>query len=230
MGACQRPSAALIGSFPMIRMTVRSIDSSIASELVVNNHYLRRRPPISFAFGLLDRDRVVGVVTFGVPASRHMVISACPDDPSLVLELNRLWCADDLPKNTESWFVSRALSLLPTRLILSYADTSHGHFGYVYRALNFRYAGWTDMDRKGARYDYLVPGRHSRDAFRHGDGVQAKKVRRKPKVKYWIVSGSDRREKRRILQMCCWPSLCWKKLPPPIEHMQLKSDLLDFQA
>lgn len=161
--------------------------------------------------------RVLAVATFGVPASRHMQVGACPDDPDCVLELNRLWVADDQPRGTASWFLSRILADMPPRIILSYADTAVGHDGTVYRAANFHYAGWTDMDRKTPRFDYVVEGRHSRDAFRKGEGAQATKVRRKPKARYWTVTG-NKRDKARLRAACQWPIMCWKSEPVPTEH------------
>ena len=198
-------------------MRVKVLDKRIAAAVVVERHYLHRKPPISFSFGLFDSTgNVVGVVTFGIPASRHMVIGACKDDPGSVVELNRLWVEDGQPKNTASWFVSRALAELPPRIVLSYADTAVGHIGYVYRALNFHYAGWTDMERKTPRFDYIVPGRHSRDAFRKGEVRYTEKVRRKTKIKYWITTGS-RRQRKKLELLCGWPKLDWRVIPPPID-------------
>lgn len=194
-------------------MFVEPISSRDAAAAVVEHHYLHRRPPISHAIGLLDNSKdIMGVVTFGVPPSRHLQMSACPSDPSLVLELNRLWIADEMPGGVASWFVSRALKCIPPRIIVSYADTAWGHAGYVYRACNFNYAGWTDMDRRTPRYDYIPSsGGHTRDAFRNG---YVERVRRKPKVKYWLTTGTrDRR--RHLSSLCAWPSLDWKLLPPP---------------
>lgn len=201
-------------------MNVQAISKCEAIRLVVAHHYMHRRPPVSFAFGLIVDGKTLGVITFGTPASRHMLVGACPSEPESVIELNRLWCCDSLPRNTESWFVSRALALLPARIVLSYADTAEGHMGHVYRAANFFYAGWTDMERKTARFDYVTPGMHTRDAFRKGERRFTDKVRRKPKVRYWIVTGS-RRDKRRLRRLCQWPEMDWKAVPPPREHTQL---------
>lgn len=198
-------------------MRVERIEKATAQEMVVAHHYMHRRAPISFAIGLFDKGSIAGVATFGTPASRHMQKGACPTDPSLAIELNRLWVHDHMPRNTESWFLSRAMRFLPPRIILSYADTAAGHLGYVYRAANWFYAGWTDMERKTARFDYIAPGKHSRDAFRGG---YTEKVRRKPKVKYWTVSG-DRGERRKLMKICEWPRLDWQEYPPPTEHKQL---------
>lgn len=199
-------------------MRIEPITSRTATELVVREHYLHRRPPISFAYGLFAPD-LCGVVTFGVPASRHLQKSACPSDPASVIELNRLWVHDDQPGNTESWFVSRALKLLPPRIVVSYADPVHGHLGYIYRALNFHYAGWTDMERKTPRYDYIPadPTAHSRDAFRNG---YVEKRRRVAKVKYWIVTG-NRSDRRRLSALCPWPTMDWHADPPPVPDSAL---------
>lgn len=199
---------------------VVAISKDEATRLVVDNHYMHRRPPISHAYGLMLDGRCVGVITFGTPASRHMQVGACPDDPASVVELNRLWVSDECPRNTESWFISRAFKLLPPLIVLSYADTIEGHMGYVYRASNFYYAGWTDMQRKTARFDYLTPGMHTRDAFRKGEVRFTERVRRRPKVRYWKVSG-NRRDKKRLEAMCKWPKMCWDSQPPPIEHQKL---------
>lgn len=186
-------------------MEVNAISKTTAAAIVESSHYLHRRPPISFAFGLLSDD-IRGVCTFGVPASRHLQKSACKSDPSKVIELNRLWIDDSMKRNTATWFLSRCLKQLPPFIIVSYADTTQGHIGYVYRAANFRYYGWTDMDRKTPRYDYVVPtGKHSRDAFRCGDLIR---VRRKPKHRYWTATGT-RRERRELLRLCTWRSMDW---------------------
>ena len=193
-------------------LSVAAIPAKVATALVVRHHYLHRRPPISFAYGLIRDGWPVGTVTFGVPASRHLQMGACPSDPRLVIELNRLWVSDDEAANTESWFVSRALRILPARIVVSYADTREGHYGYVYRALNFRYAGWTDMERKTPRFDYIpTSGGHTRDAFRGG---YTDRVRRLPKVKYWTATG-NRTERRRLTGLCAWPTLSWIDTPPP---------------
>lgn len=202
-------------------MRVEAISKQEAVRLVVEHHYMHRRPPVSFAFGIVDDANLVrGVITFGVPASNHMLVGACPSEPRSVVELNRMWCCDSLPRNTESWFLARALALLPPRIVLSYADTKEGHMGHVYRAANFLYAGWTDMERKTARFDYITPGMHTRDAFRKGERRFTEKVRRVPKVRYWTVTG-NRRDKRRLEAICQWPRMCWKQNPPPSEHKQL---------
>ena len=57
-------------------------------------------------------------------------------------------------KNGESFLVGNSLKLLDKEIIVSYADTSQGHVGYVYQATNFIYTG---MSAKF--YDYVVKGK-----------------------------------------------------------------------
>ncbi len=199
-------------------LEVLAISSQVAARVVIKSHYLHRRPPISFAYGLYDHTRLMGVVTFGTPASRPLQKSLCPSSPSLAIELNRLWVDDAMPANTESWFVSRALKSLPGRIVASYADPVHGHAGYIYRALNFYYAGWTDMERKTPRFDYIPidPSRHPREASRTGC---SEKRRRIAKVKYWTVTG-NRAERRALEALCPWPKLSWHDQPPPMPESE----------
>jgi hypothetical protein len=183
--------------------------------LLIYIHYAHRMPSVSHAYALyLPDGRIVGVVTFGTPASRHVQIGACPSDPSKVIELNRLCLVQELPANVASWFLSRVFKLPPPRIIVSYADTMQGHDGCVYRASNFNYAGWTDMERRTARYDYVVPGKHSRAAYREG---YTHREQRRPKIKYWLTTG-NRKERHELNKLCAWPSLSWVEYPPPKEH------------
>ena len=182
-------------------------DRNMVKHTIVNFHYLHRWPNVQYAIGLY-RDWVLeGVVTFGQPASPHVKVSACRANPEKVVELNRLWVSDDLPRNTESWFLSRALKLLPPLVIVSYADTGVGHQGYVYRASNFYFGG-----ESAERYDYEIPGKHSRGYIRSGiPSSQLNKVPRSRKMRYWTVTG-NRRERKELEKIVGWSKLDWKQV------------------
>ena len=55
------------------------------------------------------------------------------------MELRRLCCIDETPKNTESYFIGRTLRWLRKntgyKVVVSYADTHHGHEGTIYKDL-----------------------------------------------------------------------------------------------
>jgi len=58
------------------------------------------------------------------------------------LELNRLVIDEGSKKNVLSFFVSQTLKKLPCpNVVVSYADTSQNHHGYIYQATNWIYTG-----------------------------------------------------------------------------------------
>ena len=66
---------------------------------------------ISHCFGLFKESnfglpRMIGTMIYGIPAMPAVSEKYCPDNPDVVLELNRLCCIDDTPKNTESFFIT----------------------------------------------------------------------------------------------------------------------------
>lgn len=125
------------------KYSIKEIPYALAMETVVQNHYLHRKCPCSHAFGLFDENEELrGCVVYGVSCSSTLLKGICGEDEMQnVYELNRLWVADDVPKNGESYLISNTLKKLDKEIIVSFADTSQGHIGYVYQATNFLYCG-----------------------------------------------------------------------------------------
>ena len=123
---------------------VRAIQKQQTHHLLLNVHYAKRIPPISFAFGLFLDGNLAGVITYGMPASPSLCKGvAGPNYKDKVLELNRL-CLVHNRKGEGSKLVAISLRLLPKPLIVvSYADTSQSHIGTVYQASNWIYTGST---------------------------------------------------------------------------------------
>ena len=77
-----------------------------------------------------------------------------------IIELRRLCCIDDTPKNTESYFIGKTLKWLlrntSIKKVISYADNTYGHRGVIYQASNFKHLGKTAKGRvimwQGKRY------------------------------------------------------------------------------
>ena len=73
------------------------------------------------------------------------------EQESDVIELRRLCCVDDTPKNAESFFIGWSLRELKKdwggKIVVSYADKEFGHEGIIYKASNWDMVGET----KGAR-------------------------------------------------------------------------------
>ena len=140
---------------------VKKIEKKSTYDYIENKHYAQRKPSISVAFGLFDKEgHMIGICTFGKPASNSLCIGVCGREKShKVYELNRLYI-DENEKNLASFFVSRCLKYLKKykMIIVSYSDTGMNHHGYVYQACNFIYTGVT----KQRTDKYTEGNRHSR--------------------------------------------------------------------
>lgn len=125
------------------KYNVSSIDKNLTYDWLLHKHYAKRIPTISYAFGLFKEKILVGILTIGIPASPSLCEGICGKEyKHLVYELNRLCVNEGLEKNVLSFFVSSSLKLIKDELILiSYADTSQGHNGYIYQATNWIYTG-----------------------------------------------------------------------------------------
>ena len=125
---------------------VMPIEKKKTHWLLLNVHYAKRLPNISYAFGLYLIDKsgktLKGVVTYGMPPSPTLCTGVCGQEwKSNVLELNRL-CLVDNKKNEASRLVGASLKMLPhPTIVVSYADTAQQHTGFIYQATNFFYTG-----------------------------------------------------------------------------------------
>lgn len=128
----------------MANYSVTPIDKKKTHWLLLNVHYAKRIPPMSYAFGLFLDDELKGVVTYGMPASPALCKGVCGEEwKRNVLELNRL-CLVDNQKNEASRLVGASLKLLPEKtVVVSYADSAQKHTGFIYQATNFLYTGMT---------------------------------------------------------------------------------------
>ena len=123
---------------------IRKISYKEAMDIVTERHYLRRKCPVSHAFGLVCKTdlEIVGVVTYGVSPSSTLLKGICgPEEAKNVYELNRLWVDDRVPKNGESYLIANTMRLLDREIIVSFADSSQKHVGIIYQAANFLYTG-----------------------------------------------------------------------------------------
>ena len=97
-------------------------------------------------FGLYNTNKQLeGVISYGSPPSPSLVIGSFNGKyTEIFLELNMLCVNENLKKNVLSYFVSQSIKQMPKpRVLVSYADTSQGHHGYIYQATNWLYTGLT---------------------------------------------------------------------------------------
>ena len=134
---------------------VESIKPFETYDWLKNKHYAKRVPSISYAFGLFKNDCLVGVCTYGRPIAHALIKNAFNGHyQNCFLELNRLCVNDSLEKNALSYFVSKTINMMPKpKVLVSYADTSQNHHGYIYQATNWIYTGLSAKFK-----DYMVKG------------------------------------------------------------------------
>ena len=172
-----------------MKMSVSPIKPWETHQWLLLKHYAKRLPTITDSFGLYENNILVGVLTFGVPASPYLCKGICGEEYSgIVRELNRL-CLLDNKKNHASFFIARGMRLLSKpKIIVSYADTEQGHIGKVYQACNFLYTGATKE-----RTDVDTGGRHAR----HIKGLDyTKRKSRSSKHRYIYFLGSKKECKK----------------------------------
>lgn len=117
-------------------------------EFVEYWHYSKNINGLSsqYCFKLLDQDILIGGMIFGqlgMPNAWKKYVNNKDD----IIELRRLCCIDDTLKNTESYFIGKALRWLKQntniKTVISYADPEYGHQGTIYKASNFKLIGQT---------------------------------------------------------------------------------------
>jgi hypothetical protein len=192
----------------MTRLECKPIKSFECEPWLLRKHYAKRLCPISYAFGLFVDGVLRGVVTYGCPVSSSLRAGVCgPEYAGNVLELNRL-CCDEI-KNGASFLIGNSLKMLPRpSIVVSFADISQGHVGYVYQATNWLYTGLsakrTDWKIKGMEHLHgatvadMSRGHENRAEYmraRFGDDFSLCERPRKHRYVYFV---GDRLQKKKM--------------------------------
>jgi len=178
----------------MDKYSVKPIKSNEAVPWILRKHYAKRMPSISYAFGLYKESELLGVVTYGVPASPFLCVGVCGEEnKDIVLELNRLCLMENI-SNGASFLVGRSLQMLPKpTVVVSYADTAMNHVGYIYQAANFLFTGTTKERTDMAAGD----GKHSR----HHKGNPDERVNRSAKHRYIYFVGTKKQKNKLMSEL-----------------------------
>lgn len=126
-----------------------------ARRFVAKHHYNKTMPRLTkLCVGGFSGERLVAICTFGYGVRPvHTLANIFPTlSVSNYLEIGRLCVDDAIPRNGESWFMSRAFKVVrntfdDVKILYSWSDGIVGKPGYVYQASNFYYGGyiWTEM-------------------------------------------------------------------------------------
>lgn len=189
-------------------MQVLPIKNEETAPWLLKKHYAKRMPQIMYAFGLYENESLIGVMTYGIPASPSLCMGICGKEYSdKVLELNRI-CLESNKKNQASYFVAKTLQLLPKpTIVVSYADTAQGHVGYVYQASNFIYTGlsahrvdWTIKGQEHKHSKTISDGKTLEDIkSEHGDDFYY--VERSRKHRYIFFVGTSKQKKEMLSKL-----------------------------
>ena len=183
----------------------------IAKEYIRENHYTHGHiNSPSACYGLLDGVTIIGVIMFACPCSENVRTSVFgAEHKHRVLELHRLHILDVTPKNTESWFISRALKMLSqdkpeVRGVISFSDSTEGHDGIIYQATNAFRCGTTGTatfyrDAEGRLRHPRQNGKNisKEEAYKRGWTPE----KRGAKNRYLYIIG-DKRERKTFTKLC----------------------------
>lgn len=125
---------------------VRVIPAKIGNAFVKRHHYSRKVVPNSqLHFGAFLDGKLHGVMSYGPPADKSKVIGLVDGTEWYgMLELNRMAFDEYLPRNSESYCISKSIKLIKknapqVKWILSFADGCQCGDGTIYRASNDGY-------------------------------------------------------------------------------------------
>ena len=138
--------------------TIELVPRSAIQSFIEKYHYSHNTNGVQglecfalFAPGNFNIPRMVGAMMYAIPSMPNTAKAYNPIHPDKCVELRRLVCLDEAPKNSESFFIAQTIKWLRQNtdyeVIISFADKEHGHTGVIYRASNFEFIGETGAGR-----------------------------------------------------------------------------------
>lgn len=197
---------------------IKPITYRDAMRIVVENHYLHRKCPCSFAFGLFEpeprdtgglfhTEKLVGVICYGTPSSCTLRSGVCGGEESNnVIELTRLWICDSVGKNGESYLIGNTIPLVKKEIIVSYAEIQQGHVGTVYQATNWIYTGLSAKRKSWTvegldKHCQTLSDKYTASEIRQIYGDRFKMIDRPRKHRYVYFNAKGRRKKELISKL-----------------------------
>ena len=207
---------------------IKQIDYKTAMDIVVKNHYLHRKAPCSFAFGLFVKSELVGVVMYGTPSSATLRKGVCGiEEKDNVIELTRLWIDDKIGKNAESYLVGNTIKKVNKEIVVSYSEIEQGHIGIIYQACSFLYTGLsakrTSWTIEGInKHCQTIADKYTSKELKEKFGDKFKRIPRPRKHRYIFINAKKKRRKT-LINKLKYPLLPYPKKSIPLITVRGKS-------
>lgn len=236
------------------RLSVRSIEKSVAKDIVVNNHYSRQWTKVTYALGLFYKseakheffdninEELIGVICYGDPIGRNCGGSISDLlGRNEVMELVRLFVFDGYGCNVESWFVGKSFEWLKEnakhiRALISYSDPSKGHLGQIYQATNWLYQKHIRPNTSYSfKWEENGKWQHERTIAPYYGTISPTKIQAVIDKPFWVrvephkhryiyILGKDKKDKKKLLK-----SLKHPVYPYPKMLQQYQEKIIEFQ-
>ena len=142
-----------------LQLNFHKIQFNAAKNIYEKFHYLGATPFLSsIDFGAYFNNYLVGAISYGCPNAPNLKGYFDKDNQYGWFEIKRLALSDICPRNSESRFIGWSIKELKkyynVKGVITYADTSQGHKGTIYKASGFKSLGLTAVKK-----DYFVNGK-----------------------------------------------------------------------
>ena len=129
---------------------IRECEKSEADRIIIANHYSHKVAPNSFVSLLvLYHGKVSGALQCGYGIRPKIKMGGV--SPEMVRDFDRMWLSDEMPKFSETITLSLFHQYMraahpEVKVLISYADTTVGNKGTIYRAANYKEMGRIKAD------------------------------------------------------------------------------------
>lgn len=140
--------------FDFSKIEIKLIPNNEAKQFMEKYHYTHSCNLGVISYGFYYNEKLACVIVYSRPSGKNLAKSIWDGGNDYnTLELIRLFSFDWCPKNIESYCISQSIKRLKkdmpeVKVLVSYADSSAGHIGYIYQSSNWIYIGTGSNERK----------------------------------------------------------------------------------
>jgi hypothetical protein len=152
---------------------VKVINSKVAKKYTIENHYMKTFPNPQVCFGVFYRNKLSGVLTFGLSTStEEKVKKIIPNiKAGEFIEMQRMNLLDNLGYNSESYVLGKVYELFKKntkiKVLITHAGGCKNDCGIIYQSSSWLYFGKDKCEdfyltNKGEYKNIIAPMRFGR--------------------------------------------------------------------